>query len=467
MADSKQFDVVVIGAGPGGYVAAIRASQHGKKVAIVEKEALGGTCLNWGCIPTKALIHTAETFTHLKHDHSGAITVSGLTYDWSKIIGRSRDVAGKMEKGVTALMKKNKIETIYGTATFTEPKKLSIATLDGATTEVTAKDAIIIATGARSATLPGVTIDGTSVISSREAMVWPTQPKSIAVIGAGAIGLEFAYFFNAFGTKVTVLEYQPKLMPAGDDDVSAQLEKSMTKAGVQSITGAAVKSVDKVSGGVKVTYEKDGKANVVEAEVALMAIGVRPNTENLGLEKIGVKVERQGIVVNGFCQTSVAGVYAIGDVIGAPALAHAASAEALIAAEHICGRKPHPINYENVPACIYCQPQVAQVGLTEAQVKAKGIEYRVGRFPFMVNGKSVAVGSTEGFVKIIADKKYGEILGAHIIGHNATEMIHELALAKAKELTIEDIHTTIHSHPTESEAILEAAGVWYGEAIHI
>jgi len=465
MAESKHFDVLVIGAGPGGYVAAIRAAQHGKKVAIVEKENLGGTCLNWGCIPTKALLHSAEQYNHMTHDKTGVFTLGSLAFHWDKIIARSRGVAGQMEKGIGGLMKKNKVETIFGTASFIEPKKVNIAGKDG-NTVVTATN-IVIATGAKPASLPGVVIDGKKVISSREALAWPTQPKSIAIIGAGAIGLEFAYFFNAFGTKTTVIEYQPKLLPAGDDDICTALQKAYEKSGVACLVGAAVKGVDVSGAGVKVQYEKDGKPGTVEADIALMAIGVRANIEGLNLDKVGIKTDKGGIVADDFCQTSVPGVYAIGDVIGQPALAHAASAEALVAADHMAGKKPHAIDYDNVPACIYCQPQVAQVGLTEAQVKAKGIDYKVAKFPFMANGKSVAVGSPEGFVKIIADKKYGEILGAHIIGHTATELIHELTLAKAKELTIDDISSTIHSHPTESESIMEAAHVWHGEAIHI
>jgi dihydrolipoamide dehydrogenase len=464
MSSPKSFDLVVIGAGPGGYVAAIRGAQHGKKVAIIEKESLGGTCLNWGCIPTKALLHTAEQYQEMQHD-DGIFNLKDTSYNWGNIIKRSRGVAEKMSQGVQFLMKKNKIETIYGTANFKSPNQLNVVSKDGE--QVVQASKIVIATGAKPASLPGVEIDGKSVISSREAMVWDKRPESIAIIGAGAIGLEFAYFFNAFGSAVTVIEYQPKLLPAGDDEVCQALERAFTKQGVASMTGCAVKSVEKNGKGVTVSYEKKGKVEQLEAEVALMAIGVRPNVDGLNLEKVGVKIDRGGIVVNEFCQTSAPGIYAIGDVIGQPALAHSASAEALVAADHLSGKKPEPINYDNIPACIYCQPQVAQVGITEAQAKEKKLDYKTAKFPFMANGKSVAVGSVDGFVKIIAEKKYGEILGAHIIGHNATELIHELALAKTKELTVEDIHTTIHSHPTESEAILEAAGVWHDEAIHI
>jgi dihydrolipoamide dehydrogenase len=461
-----EFDVVVIGAGPGGYVAAIRCSQLGLKTAIAEKEALGGICLNWGCIPTKALLKSAERFLHLKKNHGGLFKFDNLGFDWGAIIQASRKTTEQMSKGVEFLMKKNNIQVFPGMARFKKSDLLEIEGPDGKKTEVKAKNTIIAA-GAKTASLPGVKIDGKMVISSREAMVLPERPKSIAVIGGGAIGLEFAYFFNAFGVETTVLEYMPRLLPAGDEEVCQELEKLLKRQGMKIQTGAAVKTVEGQPGAVKVTYEKDGKPATVEAEVALMAIGVRPFTDGFGLEGIGVKVGRGGIEVNAQCQTSVPNVFAIGDVIGQPMLAHAASAEGLVAAEAIAGKKPHPIDYTNVPACVYCQPQVGSVGLTEKQARDAGHDVVVGKFPFRVNGKSVAIGEMDGFVKLIGDKKYGEILGAHIIGSEATEMIAELGAARAAELTIHDLHHTIHAHPTQSEAVMEAAGVWMGQAIHI
>lgn len=463
----QQFDVVVIGAGPGGYVAAIRCAQLGLSTAIVEKEALGGVCLNWGCIPTKALLKSAEHYAHLKHNPGGVFKVEGLGYDWEAIIRQSRGTTDRMSKGVAALMKMNKITVVMGTATMTDATTIAVAGADGKpAAELKAKHTII-ATGARPATLPGVTIDGKAVISSREAMVLPAQPKTMTVIGAGAIGLEFAYFYNAFGTKVTVLEYAPHVLPAADEEVSKALARSLAKQGMKIETGAAVKGASGKPGDVTVTYERDGKTHEAKAEVALMAIGVAPIIEGLGLEKIGVKTERRGIVVDGFCRTSVANVFAIGDVIGQPALAHVASAEAVVAAETIAGKKPRPIDYTNVPACVYCQPQTASVGLTEKQAREAGHDVHVGKFPFTANGKSVAIGDTDGFVKIVGDKKYGEILGAHIIGSEATEMIAEYALARTHELTVHEIHHTIHAHPTQSEAMMEAAGVFLGQAIHL
>jgi len=461
-------DVTVIGSGPGGYVAAIRCAQRGLKTAIVEKESLGGTCLNWGCIPTKALIRSAERFTTIRHNPGGILKFNGdVGFEWPAIIQASRGTADRMGKGVAALMKMNKIEVVNGFGSFISANKIKVTGSNKETVaEITTKNTII-ATGAKPATLPGITIDGRSVISSREAMVWPTAPKSMVIIGAGAIGLEFAYFYNAFGTKVTMLEYAPTIMPAGDEEVCRVLERAYKKIGVEVITAAKVTGAGGEPGKVTVTYEKDGKAASVVGDIALMATGVKPLIEGLNLEGIGVKTDKSGIIADNYCATNVKSVYAIGDVSGQPALAHVASAEAIVAAEKIAGRNPEPINYDNVPACVYCQPQVAQVGLTEKQARDAGYDVQISKFPFQVNGKSVAIGETDGFVKIVGDKKYGEILGAHIIGSEATEMITEFVVAKTHELTIHELHNTMHAHPTQSEAMMEAAAVWAGEAIHI
>lgn len=467
MAKRSSFDVIVLGAGPGGYVAAIRTSQLGLKTAIVEAEDLGGVCLNWGCIPTKALLKVAEGYLFMKESSHWGFKTGPVDFDWETIIKRSRDAAGKLSGGVSSLMRKNKITVINGWGKFVAKDRIAVTNSEGEVVEEVEAPNIIIATGARAASLPNVKIDGKKVISSREAMVFPRRPDSLVIIGAGAIGLEFAFFYAAFDTKVTVVEYQPRILPFADDDCAAALEKSFKKLGMKINTSSLVKSVDPTDKGVKVTFEKDGQVQSVEADACIMAVGVRPNVENIGLEAIGVEVAKTGVKVDGYCRTNVPGIYAIGDVIGPPALAHAASAEALVAAETIGKANPSPIDYSNVPSCIYCQPQVAGVGLTEREAKAKGLNVKVGKFPFLVNGKSVAIGEKEGFVKIIADAKHGEILGAHIVGSEATELIGELVMAKANELTIHEVHKTIHAHPTLSEATMEASAVWLDHAIHI
>lgn len=460
------YDLTVLGSGPGGYVAAIRAAQLGKKVAIVERDALGGVCLNWGCIPTKSLLRLAENRHFLDAAADWGFDIGSLSVNWSRVIEHSRGAANKLSGGVTHLMKKNGIEVLRGHGSFVTPTRLAIADANGNRKEI-ASENTIIATGARPATLPGVEIDGRRVISSKEAMILEELPKSMTIIGAGAIGLEFAYFYNAFGTEVTIVEYLDKILPTGDDDICKALTREFKKLKIQTHTSSRVTEVTADATGTRTTFEKAGSATTIDADVTLMAIGVRGNWEDLGVEEIGVEVARGFIQTDNHCRTAVANVYAIGDVRGPPALAHVASGEGVHAIEHIAGLKPQTIDYSSIPACIYCHPQVASVGMTEAEARGDGYDVQVGRFPFMANGKSVAVGDTAGFVKIVGDARFGEILGAHIIGAEATELIGELALAKAAELTVQDVHHTIHAHPTLSESIMEAAADWHGDAIQI
>jgi dihydrolipoamide dehydrogenase len=461
------FDVTVIGAGPGGYVAAIRAAQLGMRVGIIERDRLGGVCLNWGCIPTKALLKTAEQYEFMKAS-AGAwgIKTDGLAVDWSRVIARSREAADKLSRGVASLMKKNKITVVNGEARFLTPGRIEVRG-EGKPSEVETKHAVI-ATGARPLTIPGVSLDSKRVITSKEAMILPEMPKSLTIIGAGAIGLEFAYFYAAFGTQVTIIEYFDRILPGGDEDVSSLLAKSFRKKGMALHPGSRVTGVSlQGPSSTRTAFEKEGKAQAVDSEMTLVAVGVRGNVEGLGLEEIGISVEKGFIKVDDDLRTSIQGVYAIGDVAGPPALAHVASAEGIHAVEHIAGRTGRPLDYSSIPACIYCHPQVASVGFTEAEAREKGHDVSVGKFPFSANGKSVAVGEQEGFVKIIGDKRYGEILGAHIIGAEATDLIAEIALAKATELTVDDIHHTVHAHPTLSESVMEAAADWSGEAIQM
>jgi len=463
---ASSFDVLVIGGGPGGYVAAIRASQLGFKAAVVDRDRLGGICLNWGCIPTKALLKNAELYDHLQHGSEWGISCDNLKFDFSKIIKRSRGVADKMASGIDYLMKKNKVTTIYGTAKLSGKGKVSVKEKDG-TKEYSAKH-IIIATGARPRTLPGVEIDRKNVISSKEAMSLEKAPKSLIVIGAGAIGIEFTYFYSVLGTEVTVIEAQDQILPVEDKDTSSVVQKSLKSRGVNFKTGMFVDGVKSTRGGAEVTFKKgkDGKPETIKAEKVLMAVGVTGNVENLGLEDLGIKVEKGHIKVDENYKTNIDGVYAIGDVIGPPWLAHVASAEAEHCIEAIHGKKLHPIDYSNIPGCTYCQPQVASVGLTEAKCKEQKLDYKVGTFNFRASGKAVAAGEPDGLVKIIFGKKYGEILGAHIVGSDATEMIAELGLAKSLEATSEDIMGTVHAHPTLAEAMMEAAADSEGLAIH-
>jgi dihydrolipoamide dehydrogenase len=464
MAD-RQFDVVIVGGGPGGYVAAIRASQLGMKTAVIERDKLGGICLNWGCIPTKALLKNAEIYTHFKQAAEWGISCDNLTIDFAKIIKRSRDVALRNSKGVEYLFKKNKVEHIAGFGKLLGTGKIDV-TREGKSVETVSAKHIIVATGARPRALPNVRFDAKQIISSSEAMSLAALPKSMLVIGAGAIGVEFAYFYNALGTKVTVVEMMPNILPVEDKEISKLLESSLKKSGITILTESKVEQVT-TGKEVKVTVAtKEGKQEI-KADVALMAIGVQGNVENMGLEALGVKVEKSWIQTDDFGRTNVPGVYAIGDVAGAPWLAHVASREGIVCIDAIAGKAPQPIDYDNVPGCTYCQPQVASVGLTEERAVAAGHQIKVGRFPFTASGKARAIGETEGLVKLIFDAKYGELLGAHILGSEATEMIAELGVAKALETTAEGIFNTIHAHPTLSEAVMEAAENAYGHAIHI
>ncbi len=461
----RQFDAMVIGSGPGGYVAAIRAAQLGMKVGIVERDKLGGICLNWGCIPSKALLKSAELYQTFKKAEEFGFSYKDLKYDFSKIIKRSRDVADRISKGVEYLMKKNKIDVVYGSAKFTGRNSIEVGK-DGKVLDSIKTKHAIIATGGRPRTIPGVTIDGKRVISSTEAMILPQQPKTMIVIGGGAIGIEFAYFYNAFGTKVTVVEMLPSILPMEDKEIAKMLESSLKKQGIEILTNTKVESVS-VSPEVSIKVSGKEGTQTLKGEVALMAVGVQGNVENLGLESLGVKVEKGYIKVDQYCKTSVDGVYAIGDVNGPPLLAHVASHEGIVSAEHLAGKATHGIDRNNIPSCTYCQPQVASVGLTEEAAVAAGHKVKVGRFPFRPLGKAMAIGESEGTVKLVFDEKYGELLGAHIIGSEATEMIAELGMAKALETTNEELHRTIHAHPTLAEAVMEAAGEAYGVAINI
>ncbi len=459
------YDVVVIGGGPGGYVAAIRAAQLKFKTAVIERERLGGICLNWGCIPTKALLKNAEIFDKLTHGAEWGIKAENVGFDFERIIKRSRGVADRMSSGIDFLMKKNKITPVIGTAKLLKGGKIEVTKKDGK--EVIEAKHIIIATGARARSLPGVALDGEKIITSKEAMNLKEVPKTLTVVGAGAIGIEFAYFYTVLGTKVTVIEYLDSILPVEDREVSKVVSNSLKKRGVNIITGAAVKSVEKTATGTKVTYDLKGKMETVESDKTLMAVGVTGNIENIGLEDLGIEVVKGHIKVDKDQKTNVPGVYAIGDVIGPPWLAHVASAEGIHCLDAIAGLKPHAIDYTNIPGCTYCQPQVASVGLAEEKCKEQKLDYKVGKFPFTAIGKAVASGEPDGMVKIIFGKKYGEILGAHIVGSEATEMIAELALAKSMEATLEDIHHCVHAHPTLSEAVMEAAAAAENLAIHI
>jgi dihydrolipoamide dehydrogenase len=461
------YDVIVLGSGPGGYVAAIRASQLGLKTAIVERENLGGICLNWGCIPTKALLKSANVFEYIQHAADYGISVSNQKADFSAMIKRSRDVAGGMSNGIAFLMKKNKIDVIKGSGKLKAGRKIDVTGEDGKTVSYEAKS-IIIATGARSRELPNIKQDGKKIIGYREAMSLPTQPKSIVVIGSGAIGVEFAYFYNAIGTKVTVVEYLPNIVPVEDEEVSKQLERSFKKQGIEIMTEASVESVDAKGAGCKVKVKtKKGEEKILECDVVLSAVGITANIENIGLEEVGIVIDKGRILVNEFYQTNIPGYYAIGDIVPGPALAHVASAEGIICVEKIAGHHPEPLDYKNIPGCTYCSPEVASVGMTEKQAKEAGIEIKVGKFPFSASGKASASGAKDGFVKLIFDAKYGELLGGHMIGSNVTEMIAEIVAIRKLETTGHELIKTVHPHPTMSEAIMEAAAAAYGEVIHL
>ncbi len=461
------YDLIVIGSGPGGYVAAIRASQLGLKTAIVERENLGGICLNWGCIPTKALLKSAQVFEYINHSADYGITLSNAKADFGAVIKRSRGVADGMSKGVQFLMKKNKIDVIAGTGKIRKGGKVEVTDASGKKTEYAAKHTII-ATGARSKELPGVKQDGKKIVGYREAMSLPSQPESMVVMGSGAIGMEFAYFYATLGTKVTVIEYLDTILPREDKDVSKEMEKIFKKKGMTVLTGTSVESVNTTGKKCVVNIKsKDGKTDKLECDIVLSAVGVTTNLEGIGLEEVGVKTEKGLVVVDDFYKTNVAGVYAIGDIVKGPALAHVASAEGITCVEKIAGKNPEPIDYGNIPSCTYCIPEVASVGLTEEEAKAKGIAVKVGKFPYSASGKATAAGAKEGFVKVIFDAKYGEWLGCHMVGLNVTEMIAEVVVARKLETTGHEIIKSIHPHPTMSEAIMEATAAAYGEVIHL
>ncbi len=460
------YDVIVLGSGPGGYVAAIRAAQLGLKTAIIERESLGGICLNWGCIPTKALLKSANVFEYIKHASDYGITVKDANADFSGMIKRSRDVAGGMSNGITFLMKKNKIDVIKGSGKLKSGKKIEVTSEDGKTQIIEAKS-IIIATGARSRVLPNLPQDGKKIIGYREAMTLPTQPKSIVVVGSGAIGVEFAYFYNALGTKVTIVEFMPNIVPVEDEEVSKQLERSLKKQGIEIMTESSVESVDTNGTGCKVKVKTKKGEEILECDIVLSAVGIQANIENIGLEEVGIVTDKGKILVNEFYQTNIPGYFAIGDCVPGQSLAHVASAEGIICVEKIAGHHPEPLDYNNIPGCTYCSPEVASVGMTEKQAKEKGIEIKVGKFPFSASGKASAAGAKDGFVKLIFEAKYGEILGAHMIGTNVTEMIAEIVALRKLESTGHEIIKTVHPHPTMSEAVMEAAAAAYGEVIHL
>ncbi len=463
------YDLIVIGSGPGGYVAAIRASQLGMKVAIVERENLGGICLNWGCIPTKALLKSAQVFEYIQHAGDYGIQVGSAKADFGGMISRSRSVADSMSKGVQFLMRKNKITVIEGTGKLLRGKQVEVTDAKGKTTTYSAQH-ILIATGARAKELPNLKIDGKKIIGYRQAMALEKQPKKMVVVGAGAIGVEFAYFYNAIGTQVTVVEFlEQGLLPREDADISKELGKIFKKAGIEVLPGTSVESVDTSGRGCTVVAKnrKDGKETTLKCDVVLSAAGVTPNSENLGLEALGIETDRGWIKVDAFYRTNVPGIYAIGDVIPGPALAHVASAEGITCVEKIAGLNPEPIDYTNIPSCTYCWPEVASVGYTEAAAKEAGYEVKVGKFPFTASGKAKAAGSASGFVKVVFDAKYGEFLGAHMIGANVTEMIAEVVAARKLETTGHEIIKSVHPHPTMSEAVMEATAAAFGEVIHL
>lgn len=465
----NKFDLIIIGSGPGGYVAAIRASQLGLKTAVVERESLGGICLNWGCIPTKALLKSAQVFNYIQHASDYGIKIDNATADFDGMIKRSRDVAGGMSKGVNFLMKKNKIEVIKGTGKLLRGKKVEVTGEDGKKTNYEATN-IIVATGTRAKELPNLPIDGKKIIGYRQAMTLATQPKKMVVVGAGAIGVEFAYFYNSIGTEVTIVEFMEQgLVPREDADISKELGRNFKKAGIKVMGNTAVETVDTKGKQciVKTKNRKNGKETVIECDVVLSAAGVTPNTENIGLEALGIKTERGLIQVNEYYQTNVPGIYAIGDVVPGAALAHVASAEGITCVEKIAGHSPEPLDYGNIPSCTYCAPEVASVGMTEAMAKEAGYELKIGKFPFSASGKAKAGGVPEGFVKLIFDAKYGELLGGHMLGSNVTEMIAEIVSIRKLETTGHEIIKTVHPHPTMSEAIMEAAAAAYDEVIHL
>ena len=463
---ASQYDLLVVGSGPGGYVAAIRASQLGMKVGVVEKAELGGICLNWGCIPTKALLKSAQVFEYVSHAKDYGVDVKSATADFSGMVKRSREVADSNSKGIQFLFKKNKIEVIKGTAKLKKGKKLDVTDEKGKVTEYTANN-IILATGARSRELPALKIDGEKIIGYRKAMVLEKQPKKMVVVGSGAIGVEFAYFYKSIGTDVTIVEFMPRIVPVEDEEVSKALERNFKKNGINIMTNSEVTNVDTKGKGCKVTVKTKSGEEKLDCDVVLSAVGISTNIEGIGLEETGVKTDKGKVIVDDFYKTNVDGVYAIGDIVKGPALAHVASAEGIICVENIAGKNPSPLDYNNLPGCTYCSPEIASVGYTEAAAKEAGYEVKVGKFPFSASGKAKAAGATDGFVKVIFDAKYGEWLGCHMIGANVTEMIAEVVAARKLETTGHEIIKTVHPHPTMSEAVMEAAADAYGEVIHM
>jgi dihydrolipoamide dehydrogenase len=466
--NNLQADLVVIGSGPGGYVAAIRASQLGLKTICIERAEIGGICLNWGCIPTKALLKSAEMIHHIKDANSFGIQVKDFEFDVKNIVDRSRKVADKMSKGVQFLFKKYKVQSVVGNGSIKDKNTIEVKDNNGNLTDLISTKNIIIATGARPRMFPGIDVDRKRIITSKEAMLPETKPESIIIMGAGAIGVEFAYFYNSIGSKVTIIEMMDRLLPIEDAEISKELLKYYKKYGITVLTKTKVISAKANSNGVEVKIQKDdGSEEVLTSEIALNAIGIQANIENIGLENLGIELERNFIKVNKFLQTNVSNIYAIGDVAGAPWLAHKASAEGIIAAEHIAGHSNQGVDYSNIPGCTYCIPQVASVGLTEEKAKEQGYEIKVGKFPFSASGKATAIGDTSGFVKLVFDAKYGELLGAHMIGPDVTELIAEVGLARSIGATGKSIFKTVHAHPTLSEAIMEAAAQAYNEAVNL
>ncbi|USD25482.1 dihydrolipoyl dehydrogenase [Flagellimonas marinaquae] len=462
----SKFDIIVLGSGPGGYVTAIRASQLGFKTAIVEKESLGGVCLNWGCIPTKALLKSAQVFEYLKHAEDYGLNAKEVEHDFDAVVKRSRGVADGMSKGVQFLMKKNKIEVINGFGKVKPGKKIEVKTENGETAEYSA-DHIVIATGARSRELPSLPQDGEKVIGYREAMSLKKQPKKMIVVGSGAIGMEFAYFYHSMGTEVTVVEYMPNIVPVEDEDISKQLERSFKKAGVKIKTSAEVTKVDTSGDGVKATVKTKKGEEVLEADIVLSAVGIKTNIENIGLEDVGIATDRDKVLVNDYYQTNIPGYYAIGDITPGQALAHVASAEGILCVEKIAGMHVEALDYGNIPGCTYCIPEIASVGLTEKQAKEQGYDLKIGKFPFSASGKAKAAGTPDGFVKVIFDAKYGEWLGCHMIGVGVTDMIAEAVVARKLETTGHEVLKAVHPHPTMSEAVMEAVADAYDEVIHL
>ncbi len=460
------YDLLVLGSGPGGYVAAIRASQLGMKTAIVEKAELGGVCLNWGCIPTKALLKSAQVFEYLMHAQDYGVKATGVEADFGSMVKRSRGVADAMSKGVQFLMKKNKIDVINGKGIIKPGKKVEVIDDAGKSQTIEAKN-IIISTGSRSRELPGLKQDGKKVIGYREAMTLANQPKSLIIVGSGAIGVEFAYFYNSIGTKVTIVEFMPEIVPIEDEDISKQLARSFKKSGITILTESTVESVDTNGSGCKVSVKSKKGVEVLECDVVLSAVGITANIENIGLEEVGIITDKGKIMVNEWYQTNIPGYYAIGDVLNTPALAHVASHEGITCVEKMAGLHAEAMDYKNIPGCTYCQPEIASVGYTEKAARAAGFDIKVGKFPFSASGKAKAAGQADGFVKVIFDAKYGEWLGAHMIGANVTELIAEVVTARKLETTGHEIIKAVHPHPTMSEAIMEAVAEAYGECIHL